>query len=144
MAIIFFMCCGLYLCYTDIRYRIIRNYTIVAYFLACLILLRPGVLDLNYVFSFSCLFFGFIAFFIRIIGAGDIKLLFIISLFIDKKEQMEFVLIMTMLGALIAVFYLIYPLLVVSFGGDSTKTKKRGVPYGVPLFLAHCIFLLSM
>ncbi|NOI26768.1 prepilin peptidase [Vibrio mediterranei] len=90
---------------------------------------------LNYKFSIYCLLFGFLIYFAKAWGAGDAKLLTIMALFVDSKDQMDFILIVTILGVFVS-----FATIFISSLLKVKKHKINSVPYGVALSLSFMVY----
>ncbi|EKO3434829.1 prepilin peptidase [Vibrio furnissii] len=73
---------------------------------------------------------GLLLFQIGVLGAGDTKLLAVISLGIDPSYMPLTLVGIAMVGGVMALGYLLYGLLT-----DLAKVRQRGIPYGVPICL---------
>jgi len=94
------------------------------------------------------LIFGFILFSIRVLGAGDAKLMAACSLWMSEINTFQFIVLVTISGGVLAFIYLFYknPLafirelmlskIVVKFGLTTGKivNQKNMVPYAVAIF----------
>lgn len=120
-----------YLSWTDITSRTISNNVVLV--------LLPFVVAfawLNYSQIFILpaaltLIIGFLLFILKVIGAGDIKLLTVLMLAIPSSEVINFLFLTSFFGLLLVIFGLL-------FWRKSIKTQ--GLPYGVAIslgFLSH-------
>lgn len=73
---------------------------------------------------------GLLLFQLGVLGAGDTKLLAVISLGIDPAYMPLTLVGIVMVGGVMALGYLLYGLLT-----DLSKIRQRGIPYGVPICL---------
>lgn len=73
---------------------------------------------------------GLLLFQLGVLGAGDTKLLAVISLGIDPAYMPLTLVGIAMVGGVMALGYLLYGLMT-----DLTKVRQRGIPYGVPICL---------
>ncbi|MBT0032650.1 prepilin peptidase [Vibrio alginolyticus] len=73
---------------------------------------------------------GLLLFQLGVLGAGDTKLLAVISLGIDPSYMPLTLVGIVMVGGVMALGYLLYGLLT-----DLAKVRQRGIPYGVPICL---------
>ncbi|MBS9896615.1 prepilin peptidase [Vibrio alginolyticus] len=73
---------------------------------------------------------GLLLFQLGVLGAGDTKLLAVISLGIDPSYMPLTLVGIAMVGGVMALGYLLYGLLT-----DLSKVRQRGIPYGVPICL---------
>jgi prepilin peptidase CpaA len=114
-----------YLCYTDIKFRKIYNATVICLLVlvlisACFYRCMP-----NWQYALIIFFGGLILFYIGGIGAGDIKLLSVLSLTVPKEYIVDFLLLTGLSGLpLILVILINYHY----FGG-----KNKSLPYGVAI-----------
>jgi Flp pilus assembly protein protease CpaA len=90
---------------------------------------------------------GFVLFSLRVLGAGDAKLMAACSLWMSEINTLQFIVLVTLSGGLLALIYLFYknPLafirelmlskIVVKFGLTAgIKEDKNMVPYAVAIF----------
>lgn len=126
----------IYVCYTDIRWRTIKNDSVIFIVLLSLSLgfsLTGGVALL---FPLSILAVGFILSLLNIIGAGDIKLLFSLSLGLNNNQIGDLLIYTAMAGLPVTLVTLvIYKLFL--------RHRKIDVPYGVAITLGYAILLSS-
>ena len=114
------------LSYTDIRDRIIDNNVI----LALLVIILPiSFLKYQTIFILPAVFalmIGFLLFTLRVIGAGDVKLVSVLMLMIPLDELIYFFFFIAFAGLL---------LIVVGWLFYRKSIKERGLPYGVAISL---------
>lgn len=88
-------------------------------------------------------FLGFAMFAANLIGGGDAKLLAATAFWIGPADAMEYLLLASALGGLLAIAILYVRSLIVPVTGyafaDRLLTQKTGVPYGVALGIAGLI-----
>ncbi len=132
--------CFIQVCYTDIRYRIINNYTTI------IITVLSGVLGclffggILWVPALSILFIGFVLSLINLVGAGDIKLLAGLSLSFSSQSTITFLFLTTLAGLLVALCVLAISHFVAKGYNSSIKT----VPYGLAIvggYAATTVFI---
>lgn len=151
-------CSFVYAAFSDIRTLRIPNSICVA--VAVLGLLRlllfwsfgdlttTGVLE-TLITSVIILFIGLVAFALRFVGGGDVKLLTATVLLIGYHDFFLFITMMSIFGAVLAVVllglkYSPLPLcLGPKFAAFAITNTKVMVPYGVPISLAGSITLLA-
>lgn len=123
----------LYCCYTDIRWRLIKNYTVIALLAIILLLSVLFGYSLHYIAALVVLLVGIILFYLNLIGAGDVKLLAVLSLSVPSYYFSSFLFLVTLSG-----IPLIIAALVLRF-------HKRGLPYGVAITLGYivCFMLIA-
>ncbi|HCE2308104.1 TPA: prepilin peptidase [Vibrio parahaemolyticus] len=114
----------------DIKSRFIDNRAVVV--LAVLILLgwfkQPNWQIWPY--TVAIVLGGLFLFQLGVLGAGDTKLLAVISLGIDSAYMPLTLVGIVMVGGVMALGYLLYGLLT-----DLSKIRQRGIPYGVSICL---------
>ncbi|KYN26296.1 hypothetical protein AUQ44_14535 [Vibrio cidicii] len=114
----------------DIKSRFIDNRAVVV--LAVLVLLgwfnQPNWQIWPY--TLAIVLGGLLLFQLGVLGAGDTKLLAVISLGIDPAYMPLTLVGIAMVGGVMALGYLLYGLMT-----DLTKVRQRGIPYGVPICL---------
>lgn len=82
---------------------------------------------------------GFVLFYFRLLAAGDIKLLAVLSLGIHPDYLPLTIVGITVIGGIMALGYLLYGLCT-----DLTVVRQKGIPYGVPISLVGgCAIYLS-
>ncbi|PMN71971.1 hypothetical protein BCT27_15715 [Enterovibrio norvegicus] len=115
---------------TDITKRTISNSLCLFVLMTCIALaLFDSSLQIHMYQFTSVVVIGLGLFAMGVLGAGDTKLLAAYSLIIDEEYFLFTLFIITVLGALIALFILAMQL--------ASKNKyRRGVPYGVPIVVA--------
>lgn len=118
--------------YTDWRYRRIDHWCILYLILVGLIMLHLSDADMLSALKYSAavLVLGYLAWWMSLVGAGDVKLFFGLS-FWHAGELLEFALLMSIIGAVIALAYL----------GVAQLRKRQagqpeGIPYGIAIVLA--------
>lgn len=119
-------------CYTDIRYRLIKNKDVVI----ILVLIAGGLTlhgrPFHYQYALIVLSIGIVLVLINIIGAGDIKLLAVLALSFTPASLLSYLVIMSFSGVVLAIFEVIM-----------MKIKKRrthGLPYGVAIVSSYILF----
>ncbi|STO77557.1 A24 family peptidase [Grimontia hollisae] len=116
---------------SDIRKRKISNRLNILFFTCCFSMyLIHHSIELHLVRCLVVIAVGFIAFYLGIIGAGDIKLLAALSLVVDDNYWILTLIATGLLGGIAAL---------VVFIKESLARKKgpsRGVPYAIPILVA--------
>ncbi|MCO6523986.1 MAG: prepilin peptidase [Candidatus Schmidhempelia sp.] len=122
-----------YICYTDIKFRKIYNVTIVCLLVLVLVCAYFYKWMPNWQSALLIFFCGLVLFYIGGIGAGDIKLLSVLSLSIPKEYILDFLLLVGFSGLpLILVVLIIY-----HFCGRKNKSLPYGVAICVGYFILH-------
>jgi prepilin peptidase CpaA len=85
----------------------------------------------NIFLSLFVLFFGFMLFISKILGAGDVKLIVALSFAFNYVQFINYLFLVAVLGGVCAIIGLLF---------YHKNVKKNGIPYGVPIALA---FMLS-
>lgn len=113
---------------SDIRTRQVRHRDLLCLTVALLFLWSktPNLQILPYTLAILCI--GFLLHIFRVLGAGDTKLLCVISLGVSPQYLSLFLYGTVLAGGVFAVLYLIY-----GFLTDTAKIHSRGVPYAVPI-----------
>lgn len=116
---------------SDIRKRKISNRLSILFVTFCfLYYFTHYSIELHLVRCLVVVAFGFIAFYLGIIGAGDIKLLSALSLVVDDNYWTLTLVAIGLLGGIAAL---------VIFTKENLAKKKRpsrGVPYAIPILVA--------
>ncbi|CAM4072748.1 prepilin peptidase [Vibrio neonatus] len=117
--------------YSDWKTRTIPN----KFVLFLLILLLPTIIKnfhiIVLIHFLGILILGFLLFLAGVMGAGDIKLLAVISLAVKPAFFLLFLFSITSMGGVLAIGYLIY-----GYCTDINKVRARGIPYGLPIVLS--------
>lgn len=125
---------SLFICYQDITKRTISNKVVLLAMSICLFLFfEHGEMQQIYN-AVGILFIGFILSILRIIAAGDVKLLAAFSLAISAQYFPLTLFIITLLGSLFGGGYYLYAKFT-----DYEKVMNNGVPYGIPICIG-CLF----
>lgn len=125
----------LYVCYTDITARIIKNKTVIIVAILSIII---GIIKYNIpeiALPLFILFIGIILSSLGFFGAGDIKLIFALSLSLSNSLIISFIL-MTAISGLIVVI----PIIITSI----YRKKKITVPYGIAISLGYLFITVPM
>lgn len=127
---------GIFICLVCIAWDDMRSRQVRHRYLLCLTFLlllnwfdQPNWSILPY--SLGILLVGFFLHLIRILGAGDTKLLFVISLGVTPQFLSLFLYGTVLLGGIVAFLYLLY-----GYCTDLSKVRKKGIPYAVPISLS--------
>ena len=125
VAIVFFLA---KLALTDIKTRQVRHRDLLCLTVLILILWieQPNYQILPY--TLAILGVGFLLHIFKILGAGDTKLLCVISLGVTPEFISLLLYGTVFLGGLFAIAYLIY-----GYCTDLARVRARGVPYAVPI-----------
>ena len=90
-------------------------------------------------YTFAILVSGVVLFSLRLLGAGDTKLLVVLSLGIDPALISILLYATVILGFLLAVAYLVYGCLY-----DLSLVREKGIPYAIPISVSGgCCIALS-
>lgn len=125
---------SLYISYTDLVHRIIHNKTILLLFFICISILLKNESYISFLISFLVLIVGFFLFLLKVIAAGDIKLLAVLSLAIKPEFMLLSLFTVLALGGLVAIMYLVY-----GFFTDLQQVRQRGIPYAIPICLGSLL-----
>ncbi|QKJ88451.1 Type IV prepilin peptidase [Paramixta manurensis] len=123
-----------FVCYTDIRYRIIGNKTVLAVGVLAAALGYTTLGNITVVPALYILVIGFLLSVFNIMGAGDSKLLAALSLSLSRDGTLFFLFITSLAGLPIALIILCVRLAAL---GKSQSTRKKSVPYGVAIGLGY-------
>ena len=125
---VFLLCCSVILlaviCLSDIRARIIANNIVL---LLCGVILPYAYLSNGEIFflhAIVTLIVGIPLFGLRVVGAGDVKLLAVLMLAIPSQWVIPFLFLISFFGLILILFGWV-------FFRQSIKT--RGLPYGVAI-----------
>ncbi len=122
----------LWVCYTDIRFRLIHNTLVLTLMLSALVL---GVLMNQHITLWPALMIllvGFILFCLNLVGAGDVKLMSVLALALTNAQLSNFIGFTALCGGLVTVVGLLIAW---------RQMRTKGVPYGVAISMG---FLLAI
>ncbi|ENQ1326689.1 prepilin peptidase [Salmonella enterica] len=117
-----------YVSVTDILYRVIPNFVILIMFI-CIVTNRLIYSDIpiNFILILCVFGAGILLYATRIMGAGDVKLITVLTFLLPEYPLfISFLFYTTLTGAGLAVLGYIIPAL---------RFKERGLPYGVAIAL---------
>ena len=124
-------CLLLFISWQDILFRIISNKSlIVLLFLVIPFVFMQKHLP-NFIAALVVLSVFFPLFMLKIIGGGDVKLMSALSITFSWQQNLDFFIIISLLGGVIAVIGFIF---------YRKVTRERGIPYGVAISLAFILF----
>ncbi|CAK1693027.1 prepilin peptidase CpaA [Vibrio crassostreae] len=125
----------LFVCFFDGKYRKIpNNLNKIALAFSIFVALYNGYLMSSLPTAALCFIVFFILWYIGVIGAGDVKLLFALIIGIQPElVTMTLIFIGFLGGFLVSIMYVIGKMA----GFDS---YKKGIPYGMPIALSCFIF----
>ena len=133
---------------SDWRYRRIPNWTVGALLLlyACWASIVPSVSVTQSLEAAAVAFLvSFLLYALRLVGAGDSKLISAVALFVGMPRLAEFALVMSLAGGALAVMSLVSQptraLVMLQMGGRADP--GRGVPYGIAIALAGAFILCN-
>lgn len=123
----------LYVCYTDVSRRKIYNKTVVFLLVLSManVVLFTGSND--YLMPFFILIGGAFLSKNKIIGAGDIKLMFALMIGLSQSEQISFLIYIGLTGFIQSLLILIYSRIV--------HARITTVPYGVAIASAYWLIV---
>ncbi|CQJ00192.1 A24 family peptidase [Yersinia frederiksenii] len=124
------------ICYTDIRFRLIRNHDVFILLICVISTLLIFDKPFNYPYALITLAIGFILVTINIVGAGDIKLLAVLALTFPDGIFFGYLLVMSILGSGLAIIEL--------FRMRLKKQPSRGLPYGVAIAGSYLFVLYDL
>ncbi|WP_228481503.1 prepilin peptidase [Vibrio fluminensis] len=127
-----------FITYSDIRYRLIPNVSVIVVFTISLLLSQIEINIAWAVKSLSLALFFITLSILSIWGAGDAKLSIVFMPLISEEFLLLYLLGFIFIGGFLAVAYLMVGLLT-SFEG----IKKRGLPYGVPIAMSGLFFSIA-
>ena len=121
------------LSWTDIKGRIISNKIILYLFLVIVPLAWIQYGNIFVIPALVALFIGFLLFSLKIIGAGDIKLIAVLMLAIPSDQVFSFFFFTTFSGLLVIIIGWIF---------FRESISQNGLPYGVAISLGFLINLV--
>ncbi|EPN8459685.1 A24 family peptidase [Vibrio cidicii] len=136
LLILFFFSLSLYACYTDARYRVITNSTVLLAFCASLLIaLQLGYLLPALGIASLCFFASVALWVLGFWGGGDAKLFPAMMLAISPKYAVLAIAFIGLLGGVTTLFIWLYCL------KSKQSIKKIGIPYGIPISLSCSLFM---
>jgi prepilin peptidase CpaA len=133
--------------YSDIRYRKIPNWTVVALLVAFVawIFVGPSVSLPGALAAFGiALVVSFAFYALNVLGAGDSKLFAAVALFAGLKLLAYFALATVLIGGVIAlVMIVLNPRLIMWRLSLTGRDDKLNIPYGVPIALAGLLIMFT-
>ncbi len=121
------------LSWTDIKGRIISNKIILYLFLVIVPLAWIQYGNIFVIPALIALFIGFLLFSLKIIGAGDVKLIAVLMLAIPSDQVFSFFFFTTFSGLLVIIIGWIF---------FRESIRQNGLPYGVAISLGFLINLV--
>ena len=121
------------LSWTDIKARIISNKIILNLFLVIVPLAWVQYENVFFIPALIALFIGFLLFSLKVIGAGDIKLIAVLMLAIPSDQIFSFFFFTTFSGLLVIIIGWIF---------FRESIRQDGLPYGVAISLGFLINLV--
>ena len=121
------------LSWTDIKRRIISNKIVLSLFLVIVPLAWIQYENIFVIPALIALFIGFLLFSLKIIGAGDIKLIAVLMLAIPSDQVFSFFFFTTFSGLLVIIIGWIF---------FRESISQNGLPYGVAISLGFLINLV--
>lgn len=126
----------LYVCYTDIRYRLIRNLTVLFILIVSIGVGYFVTGELNIIAPLCILVVGFLLSSFGFVGAGDVKLLVALTVSLSNSQVLELFLSMSLAGI---------PVALIAFIVHKIKRNsgRCEVPYGVAIVIGYGLTLLA-
>ena len=121
------------LSWTDIKARIISNKIILNLFLVIVPLAWVQYENVFFIPALIALFIGFLLFSLKVIGAGDIKLIAVLMLAIPSDQIFSFFFFTTFSGLLVIIIGWVF---------FRESIRQDGLPYGVAISLCFLINLV--
>ncbi len=131
-----FFVCLILICYFDINKRIIPNKSVVILFICLLFSNYYGYLNFHFESLLSIFVIGLLLWKFRVWGAGDVKLIAVLSLFISPSFLLTSILVILVVGGGVALCELVMCKVI-------SSRKTRGVPYGVAICVGGCVGILA-
>jgi prepilin peptidase CpaA len=130
----------IYVCYTDMRYRLIYNQIVILVFALSLLLAFLNKDNANYAINIyaplAILVIGFILNFINMVGAGDVKLLVALTIGLSNESVYKLLMLVALAGLPVAIIaYIVHKL--------RKNSPRCEVPYGVAIAMGYWVLLLS-
>lgn len=127
------VCLLLFICWTDLRYRLISNRIIIALLLVIIPFSYLMYGTLFWLPAILCLAIGFVLFLLNIIGAGDVKLLSVLMLAVPSQFAVFFLFLTACAGLLLIIIgWLFY----------RQAIREKGLPYGIAISAGFLTTLL--
>ena len=127
----------LHVCYSDIRYREIKNTTTITIAVISVLYYWIMYSDLVILPALYILLAGFLLSTFRLFGAGDVKLLAALSLSLSSETTLFFLFVTTLAGLPVALITLINH-------RCNKKAMYKTVPYGVAIVTGYIAAFASL
>ncbi len=112
--------------WSDISTRIISNKTVLVLFIALLPFCWIFYKQVFFIPAVVALIIGFLLFLLKVIGAGDVKLITVLMLAIPYEQMTSFLFLTSFSGLLLVILGWLF---------FRQNIKKQGLPYGVAISL---------
>ncbi|WP_159084554.1 A24 family peptidase [Dongshaea marina] len=129
---------GLYVCITDYTQRRINNNAVLCVFilLSAIAIFHDKYIS-GLVLAISVIFIGYVLFVVKVLGAGDVKLVAAFAPALTWSGVVVGLFGMCVLGGLLAAGYLLYGVC----SGRLKEVRQRGIPYGIPIVISFLTVL---
>ncbi|WP_038938744.1 A24 family peptidase [Yersinia pestis] len=114
----------LFVCYSDIRHRIISNKFIISISFNAIIFSLVMHHTVSIIIPIVALFIGYIIFHFNVMGGGDVKLITVLLLALTAEQSLNFIIYTAVMGGVVMVVGLLI---------TRVDIQKRGVPYAVAI-----------
>ncbi|AIN16030.1 Type IV prepilin peptidase TadV/CpaA [Yersinia pseudotuberculosis] len=114
----------LFVCYSDIRHRIISNKFVISIACNAIILSLVTHHTVSIIIPIVALFIGYIIFHFNVMGGGDVKLITALLLALTAEQSLNFIIYTAVMGGVVMVVGLLI---------NRADIQKRGVPYAVAI-----------
>jgi len=131
-----FFICLILICYFDIYKRIIPNISVVVLLFFLFFSRHYGYLEFYFESFLSIFIIGLLLWKFGVWGAGDVKLISVLSMFISPNFLFTSVLVILVVGGGVALCELTMCKVLPS-------RKSQGVPYGVAISVGGCVGVLA-
>ncbi|AJI95584.1 type IV leader peptidase family protein [Yersinia ruckeri] len=124
----------LWVCYTDIRHRIIDNNLIIIMLFTTMAFSFSYRGTISLIIPLIILTIGFIIFIFGLIGGGDVKMITVLACTLTPIQTFNFITYTAIMGGIVMIIGLVI---------SRSDIKERGVPYGVAIASGFSLSLFS-
>lgn len=132
--IVLLICQLIFVCYSDIIYRIVSNKIIITIVLNAIGIGFSINETVNLAIPLFVLLIGYIIFHFKFIGGGDVKLITALLLALTAEQSLDFILYTAMMGGVVMIIGLLV---------NKKDIQQRGVPYAVAIAFGFLLVLFN-
>lgn len=114
----------LFICYGDIRHRVISNKWVMTVAINTLMLSFIIYTTISLAIPLLALVIGYIIFYFKLIGGGDVKLITVLLLTLNVEQSLNFILYTAIMGGIVMIIGMLI---------NRADIQQRGIPYAVAI-----------